>query len=75
MLGRQRTKRNRILGIVCGAFARSTGQPCQCKLLLRGGKCKFHGCMNTGPKTPEGRKHSLQALIDYAAKRRTKQSG
>lgn len=45
----------------CGAKNRR-GLPCQCKLLLKGGKCKFHGGMSTGPKTPEGKARSLAAL-------------
>jgi len=39
----------------CGAFARSTGQPCKAKALANG-RCKNHGGMSTGPKTVEGRK-------------------
>jgi hypothetical protein len=40
--------------IKCGAYARSTGQPCQAKALTNG-RCKNHGGMSTGPKTAEGR--------------------
>ena len=39
---------------LCGAFARSTGQPCKAKALVNG-RCKNHGGMSTGPKTLEGR--------------------
>ncbi len=46
---------------ICGAKNRR-GLPCQCKLLLRGNKCKFHGGMSTGAKTPEGKARSLAAL-------------
>jgi len=42
------------LKIKCEAYARSTGQPCQAKALTNG-RCKNHGGMSTGPKTPEGR--------------------
>ena len=38
----------------CGAYARSTGNPCQAKALTNG-RCKNHGGMSTGPNTPEGR--------------------
>jgi hypothetical protein len=38
------------------------GLPCQCKLILKGGKCKFHGGMSTGAKTPEGKERSIAAL-------------
>ena len=44
----------------CGAHARSTGQPCQAKALANG-RCKNHGGMSTGPKTPEGRQAIAQA--------------
>ena len=41
------------LKIKCGAYARSTGNPCQAKALING-RCKNHGGMSTGPKTLEG---------------------
>ena len=44
----------------CGAYARSTGNPCQAKALTNG-RCKNHGGMSTGPKTPEGRHAIAQA--------------
>jgi len=44
----------------CGAFARSTGQPCKAKALTNG-RCKNHGGMSTGPKTPEGRQAIAEA--------------
>jgi hypothetical protein len=39
---------------MCGAHARSTRAPCKAKALPNG-RCKLHGGMSTGPKTPEGR--------------------
>ena len=39
---------------LCGAHARSTGSPCEAKALTNG-RCKLHGGLSTGPKTPEGR--------------------
>jgi hypothetical protein len=56
---------------ICGAKNRK-GLPCQCKLLLRGGKCKFHGGMSTGPRTKAGKKKSIEALRAGWAKWRTK---
>lgn len=50
--------------VKCGAYARSTGQPCKAKA-LNNGKCKNHGGMSTGPKTPEGR----QAIAEATRKR------
>lgn len=46
---------------ICGAKNRR-GLPCQCKLLLRGGKCKFHGGMSTGPRTPEGKQRAVAVM-------------
>ena len=48
------------------------GLPCQCKLLLKGGKCKFHGGMSTGAKKPEGKIRSIAALRAGWLKWRTK---
>lgn len=50
--------------IKCGAYARSTGNPCQGKALVNG-RCKNHGGMSTGPKTQEGRK----AIADASRQR------
>ncbi len=44
----------------CGAYARSTGKPCQAKA-LHNGRCKNHGGMSTGPKTLKGRQAIAQA--------------
>ncbi len=50
--------------LLCKAFARSTGKPCMCKA-LKNGRCRFHGGLSTGPKTPEGK-----ARISVATRRR-----
>jgi hypothetical protein len=50
--------------ITCGAYARSTGQPCQAKALANG-RCKNHGGMSTGPRTADGKK----AIGEATAKR------
>ena len=42
------------LKIKCGAYARSTGNPCQAKAQANG-RCIRHGGASTGAKTPEGR--------------------
>ena len=44
----------------CEAYARTTGNPCQAKALTNG-RCKNHGGMSTGPKTPEGRQAIAQS--------------
>jgi len=41
------------LWLTCGAKNRR-GLPCQVKELYENGRCKFHGGLSTGPKTPEG---------------------
>ena len=48
----------------CGAYARSTGNPCKAKAMSNG-KCKNHGGMSLGAKTPEGR----QAIAEATRKR------
>lgn len=39
----------------CGAKAKSTGQPCRRTDIYGNSRCKFHGGLSTGPKTPEGK--------------------
>jgi hypothetical protein len=46
--------------IKCGAYARSTGKPCKAGA-LRNGRCRNHGGLSTGPKTPEGRRAIAEA--------------
>jgi hypothetical protein len=47
--------------MICGAKNRR-GLPCQCKKLYGNGRCRFHGGLSTGPKTPEGKQRSLDAM-------------
>ena len=37
----------------CGAKTRR-GTPCQCPGMKTNGRCRVHGGLSTGPKTPEG---------------------
>jgi len=46
--------------VKCGAYARTTGNPCQAKALTSG-RCKNHGGLSTGPKTPKGRQAIAEA--------------
>ena len=46
--------------IKCGAYARSTGKPCQAGA-LRNGRCRNHGGLSTGPKTIQGRRAVAEA--------------
>ena len=43
----------RETGKTCGAFARSTGKPCRCIKLLKGGKCALHGGKSLSAKDKE----------------------
>jgi hypothetical protein len=45
--------------MTCGAKTRA-GTPCKRFDLYPNGRCKFHGGMSTGPRTPEGKKRSAQ---------------
>ncbi len=56
---------------ICGARNRK-GNPCACKMLYRNGRCKYHGGLSTGPKTPEGRARALLNLKQYAYKAKQK---
>ncbi len=47
----------------CGAYARSTGNPCKAKALANG-RCVNHGGLSTGAKTPEG-KHRLSLALKH----------
>ena len=44
----------------CGAYARSTGNPCQAKAMPNG-RCRLHGGLARGATTPEGRKAIAEA--------------
>jgi hypothetical protein len=50
------------VGMVCGARGRRKGTPCQCKEVECNGRCKWHGGLSTGPRTPEGKSRSLANL-------------
>lgn len=45
----------------CGAKTRG-GVPCQAPIVRGRNRCKLHGGLSTGPKTPEGKTRSMQAL-------------
>ena len=46
---------------LCNARTRS-GRPCRALALPRTGRCKWHGGLSTGPRTPEGKARALEAL-------------
>jgi hypothetical protein len=45
----------RFADLICGAKGKRTGKPCPSKALYANGRCRHHGGLSTGPKTPEGR--------------------
>ena len=47
----------------CGAQNRS-GTPCQCPA-MRNGRCRLHGGLSTGAKTPEGIERIRQAVTKH----------
>lgn len=46
----------------CKAFCRSTGRPCRA-LAMPSGRCRLHGGLSTGPRTPEGQQRALANLM------------
>jgi hypothetical protein len=54
------TKHGRMRG-KCGAYAHTTGNPCRAPA-MENGRCKLHGGLSTGPKTPEGRRRISVAV-------------
>lgn len=46
----------------CGAKRHRDGLPCQALSVPGKKRCRFHGGMSTGPKTPEGRAKALANL-------------
>jgi hypothetical protein len=50
-----------VKGEKCEAYARSTGKPCLAPAGLNG-RCKLHGGLSTGPRTPEGKAKALSAI-------------
>ncbi len=53
----------------CQAHARSTSKPCKAKAMANG-RCRNHGGLSSGPKTPEGK-----AAVVRASKKRYHQGG
>jgi hypothetical protein len=54
----------------CGARTRNGGACCS--PAMRNGRCRLHGGLSTGPKTPEGRHRIRLALLKHG--RYTKQA-
>ena len=47
----------------CGAKNRR-GTPCQCPAMANG-RCRLHGGLSTGPKTPEGKERIRKAVTKH----------
>jgi hypothetical protein len=54
-------KHRRLRNGKCEAHARSTGKPCQAPA-MENGRCKLHGGLSTGPRTPEGKERWRKAV-------------
>ena len=53
--------RRRLHG-ACGAATKSKGAPCRATAVKPGGRCKWHGGLSTGPKTPAGKAQGRQTI-------------
>lgn len=60
--------------VICGARTRK-GTPCKAKALQGKTRCRFHGGLSTGPKTPEGRERIAAAQRKRWAEWRQSRSG
>ncbi len=54
---RRSTRDDYVRRDYCDA-TKKNGEPCRQKAIYRGGRCKFHGGLSTGPKTEEGKQQS-----------------
>lgn len=50
-----------LRGMTCGAKNRR-GEPCKRRDLYANGRCRLHGGLSSGPRTPEGRAKALGNL-------------
>ncbi|WP_129136376.1 HGGxSTG domain-containing protein [Luteimonas sp. YGD11-2] len=65
-IARRRTRVNESRGssvkavdrVVCGAKRHRDGQPCEALSVPGKRRCRFHGGMSTGPRTPEGKRRA-----------------
>lgn len=49
----------------CGAKAKTNNHnPCR-KYAMANGRCRLHGGLSTGPKTPEGKQKSRLAVLKH----------
>ena len=69
---RRKTRTRIRTGKVCGAKRRRVDETCL-NLPLANGRCKWHGGLSTGARTPEGMERAIQNLWWYK-RRSEKQS-
>jgi len=50
----------------CGAKKRKSKEKCK-QPAMKNGRCKLHGGLSTGAKTPEGKKKSREARLKHGA--------
>jgi len=55
------TAGGRITCLQCNAKSKRTGFQCRAPAAKGKTKCRFHGGVSTGPKTPEGRQRCAEA--------------
>lgn len=54
---------------LCGARTRSRDSaPCQCKVVPGRTRCRFHGGLSTGPRTPEGKARCAEGVRRHFAR-------
>jgi hypothetical protein len=69
-------KRLRKGQLICAARTkRHNGRPCLAQPVKGKQRCKYHGGLSTGPKTPEGRERCRQAALRMWAKWRAARQG
>jgi len=50
----------------CGARSKqNNGSPCRQPAIKKKERCRLHGGLSTGPKTPEGKKRSAEANLKH----------
>jgi hypothetical protein len=64
----KRTESDSVGAPRCGARRKRDGQPCEAKPVANRRRCKWHGGMSTGPKTPEGKARALANLAQYRSR-------
>lgn len=58
-----------VVDMHCEATTRA-GTPCKRKDIYSNGRCKYHGGMSTGAKTPEGKARQLEGYRRWQERRK-----